>query len=290
MAAGTPALSTKDSVVNNVSPWRRTRRLESWQTIQPGWALALFLYLLLPPPSPAHPTLPRSSPFLPVSASFSLFPEPVAHKLIRSRCPLARDSHWPPQSRRLLCFLCRLCPDPPRRPRPPLFSTTLSISTSPNISQKLLGHRQGESWFINHVNRVANTRLHTRVDHETMSLSMTFLFPRVTSHSYAPSSIRFAALSSLCWAFQLSSFWSVPRYCPAVSQPLFYQPNRDRDFCSTRFDRRIGKTTTCNWTLYTTYRRCTKYRVLREERRLNVSSMSCFAQELFLPLTFRFVQ
>lgn len=169
MAAGTPALSTKDSVVNNVSPWRRTRRLESWQTIQPGWALALFLYLLLPPPSPAHPTLPRSSPFLPVSASFSLFPEPVAHKLIRSRCPLARDSHWPPQSRRLLCFLCRLCPDPPRRPRPPLFSTTLSISTSSNISQKLLGHRQGEPWFISHVNRVANTRLHTRVDHETMS-------------------------------------------------------------------------------------------------------------------------
>lgn len=229
MAAGTPALSTKDSVVNNVSPWRRTRRLESWQTIQPGWALALFLYLLLPPPSPAHPTLPRSSPFLPVSASFSLFPEPVAHKLIRSRCPLARDSHWPPQSRRLLCFLCRLCPDPPRRLRPPLFSTTLSISTSPKISQKLLGHRQGEPWFISHVNRVANTRLHTRVDHETMS-----------NFSLAPSNESFvrSVVILICCAFEsllgfpafqlLKCSSSLPDF---TSQPLFYQSNGDHDFC-----------------------------------------------------------
>ncbi|KAL2715434.1 hypothetical protein V1478_015132, partial [Vespula squamosa] len=34
MAAGISALSTTDSVVNNVSPWRRSRRLESWQTVR----------------------------------------------------------------------------------------------------------------------------------------------------------------------------------------------------------------------------------------------------------------
>ncbi|KAL2736337.1 hypothetical protein V1477_012846 [Vespula maculifrons] len=36
MAAGISALSTTDSVVNNVSPWRRSRRLESWQTVRSG--------------------------------------------------------------------------------------------------------------------------------------------------------------------------------------------------------------------------------------------------------------
>ena len=130
--------------------WRVGKVYTIW--LAPGLSSSIFFFLLLLlllPPS----LLPL--PFLPLSASFSLFPEPVAHKLIRSRCPLARDSHWPPQSRRSLCFLSHspllsfslhLSPFDPscssfRVFDHPLLSLSLlfSIGTSPNIWQKLRG-------------------------------------------------------------------------------------------------------------------------------------------------------
>lgn len=102
-----PALSTRDFVVNNASPWRRTRRSESWQSVRSGWPLAISL----PPPLsliprifllslrtlfPSHGLL-LLHPY--ISLSLFLSPQkPVAHKLIRSRCLLARDPHWPPYS------------------------------------------------------------------------------------------------------------------------------------------------------------------------------------------------
>ncbi|KAL0101667.1 hypothetical protein PUN28_019075 [Cardiocondyla obscurior] len=88
-----PALSTRDFVVNNASSWRRTRRSESWQSVRSGWPLAISLSLV--PSPPVTLCLARAYPLTSV-VSRSLFPspylspEPVAHKLIRSRCLLAR--------------------------------------------------------------------------------------------------------------------------------------------------------------------------------------------------------
>lgn len=125
---GYPALSTRDFVVNNASSWRRTRRSESWQSVRSGWPLAISLTLF--PSLPCYPlSLPRRT-LLPPSVSRSLLPcpylspEPVAHKLIRSRCLLARDSHWPPQSRRSPCSLRR---SPPAPPAPHGTETTLFL-------------------------------------------------------------------------------------------------------------------------------------------------------------------
>lgn len=78
---------------------------------------------------------PSSAPVFFLYLYLSL-PEPVAHKLIRSQCLLARDSHWPPQSRRSLCSLCRSLLPParsrvlsihPTGPRPPFFSADPQI-------------------------------------------------------------------------------------------------------------------------------------------------------------------
>jgi hypothetical protein len=69
-------------------------------------------------------------------------PEPVAHKLIRSRCLLARDSHWPPQSRRSFCSPCCSLLSPPPPVPPPIvpvssrgIETTLFLRGSPNIGE-----------------------------------------------------------------------------------------------------------------------------------------------------------
>ena len=259
MAAGTPALSTKDSVVNNVSPWRRTRRLESWQTIQSGWPLALFLYLLLlllllrlllllpsppppppPPLSPAHPTHHHSSPFLPVSASFSLFPEPVAHKLIRSRCPLARDSHWPPQSRRSLCFLCRLCPDRPRHPRPPTVFRPPSIHRQvaeyfAKVTRAIAGASHGLSTNANRVDDARSGREGgSQLTTSDFSSPPAPPFPRpvrVTSHSYTPVNV-----VPICCAFEFPpgfrAFQLLKRFLlpnrERASYPFFLQSSRGR--------------------------------------------------------------
>lgn len=75
---GYPALSTRDFVVNNASPWRRTRRSESWQSVRSGWPLAISLssfsslspcasfFCLLVPLSFAR------SPLFPLTPSLSL--------------------------------------------------------------------------------------------------------------------------------------------------------------------------------------------------------------------------
>lgn len=121
---GYPALSTRDLVVNNASPWRRTRRSESWQSVRSGWPLAIslsssslppftpciFLFCLFSYLFPSRGLLSGSLLLHPLSLFLSA--EPVAHKLIRSRCLLARDSHWPPYSHaaRFVCFVVRLFP------------------------------------------------------------------------------------------------------------------------------------------------------------------------------------
>jgi len=181
---GYPALSTRDSVVNNASPWRQTRRSESWQSVRSGWPLAISLLLssslsVSPFSSPTPPPPLSLFLILPLSLFFSIFspcspgvcipsraflfpsrspppalslypylspPEPVAHKLIRSRCLLARDSHWPPRSRRSFCSpCCSLLPPPPRSPPPvpPLvvartsrgIETTLFLRGCPNTGE-----------------------------------------------------------------------------------------------------------------------------------------------------------
>ena len=136
--------------------WRVGKVYTIW--LAPGLSSSIFFFffllllLLLLSPSPLLPL-----PFLPLSASFSLFPEPVAHKLIRSRCPLARDSHWPPFA--LFPFSFSLCPSLSISPlsiflalpsafldHPPLslsLSLLFSIGTSPNIWQKLRGPSTG---------------------------------------------------------------------------------------------------------------------------------------------------
>lgn len=97
---------------------RRVGKVYVWS----GWPLAISLSLFLS--LPANPAL--SLPRVPSSlrtVSRSLFPspylspEPVAHKLIRSRCLLARDSHWPPVVTPLALFASSLpSPLPPAPP------------------------------------------------------------------------------------------------------------------------------------------------------------------------------
>lgn len=68
-----------------------------------------------------------------------LSPEPVAHKLIRSRCLLARDSHWPPWSRRSPCSLHRsLLPACTPRDQDHPFSCSPKV---PNIRESYVTER-----------------------------------------------------------------------------------------------------------------------------------------------------
>lgn len=112
---GYPALSTRDFVVNNAShggepEGRRVGKVYGLVGPSPSHSLPF------PPSLPAHlPSVSSRASFLllsslshPIPISFSA--EPVAHKLIRSRCLLARDSHWPPYSHaaRFVCFVARL--------------------------------------------------------------------------------------------------------------------------------------------------------------------------------------
>lgn len=88
--------------------------------------------------SRAHILLPPVRiPFSLSPCSLSLSPEPVAHKLIRSRCLLARDSHWPPVVTPLALFASS--PPPPScTPRPGHQDHPFSRSLQgPKYSQKL---------------------------------------------------------------------------------------------------------------------------------------------------------
>lgn len=136
---GYPALSTRDFVVNNASSWRRTRRSESWQSVRSGWPLAISLSLLSLL-SLSTLCLSRAYPLTTV-VSRSLFPcpylspEPVAHKLIRSRCLLARGLPLATVVTPLALFASSL-PSPrlhPTGPRPPFFS----FPQGPKYSRKL---------------------------------------------------------------------------------------------------------------------------------------------------------
>lgn len=178
--------------------WRVGKVYTIW--LAPGLSSSIFFFFFfLLPPS----LLPL--PFLPLSASFSLFPEPVAHKLIRSRCPLARDSHWPPQSRRSLCFLSHS------------LSISLSLSLSPfdlscssfrvldhpllslsllfSIVAEYLGKvtrsivRGGRKVYRPRKSRGRHTIAHTRVDH-----GLTFL-PRGNESLVRPA-------VTICCAFE----------------------------------------------------------------------------------------
>lgn len=113
----------------------------------PSHSRSSFRVLTSSPQSPSCASLSFGvSSALTFAIPISLSPEPVAHKLIRSRCLLAQDSHWPPQSRRSLCSLCRSPPlsfsfslspsllsAPYTEPRPPFFL----FSRGPKYSRKL---------------------------------------------------------------------------------------------------------------------------------------------------------
>lgn len=77
-----------------------------------------------------------------LSCSFSLSLKPVAHKLIRSRCLLARDSHWPPQSRRSFCSLCRFSPF--HLPSTPYGTKITLLLVLPNIRESYVAERSVE--------------------------------------------------------------------------------------------------------------------------------------------------